>query len=714
MGLLDRLLNRNRVNQPLTNSYEDSVASQLQHKTGARATSNGRSLAISYSDDQVKELYQGYVFGAIRKIAGKVAMVITERAETAEQNGKQWEVNDKVEHPYLTAVDNSPMDTVLFWQGIATYYVVLGEAFVFTGERKMVAGNSKPVGAFELLQSNAVKRKWNTEGELTGYVRKWQKPGMLLEKETDYLPDNIISVTDLNPWDLDKGYGMIRPILDKIALESQATKLQSATIGNTIKAPGIVATDEELPAALFEELDEKIKTRWTSSDMDTAGTPIVSNGGKVTWTAISQDWEKLAMKSIREMNRDSFFAALGVSKTILGIEQSGTTRETSRVQTEQFVLDIVMPIANGIINAFNQDFINQYPLDYNRKKLKIIATAPIEKDLEQEKAEAEVSKIKADTFKVYVDAQVEPTQAAELAGIEVEGLKMLEAPVEKVAEPAENAVTVHNHVHVEQEPFQIPEAVTNALSKTQQARLKRAEKQLTKDVTLLNGAFGETYLRPTNAPTGEEVEAYTTALANALITYYNVSVPYYGGERAAQLALQYAGSTTFTMDTKVTADIESRLAKVAHGHYKTIDKELTQAISKGASEGLTRKQVLAEVRGLVESRVKTWQVKRLVDTEVANAYKQSTYYSDLKFITENGYTGKAYKVWRTNSAKPCPFCANAAGTKVPFHQDFYKVGDTMEAEENGKQVYLKVGFVDMNVPSSHANCRCEYQLIIED
>jgi hypothetical protein len=204
-----------------------------------------------------------------------------------------------------------------------------------------------------------------------------------------------------------------------------------------------------------------------------------------------------------------------------------------------------------------------------------------------------------------------------------------------------------------------------------------------------------------------------------LLAYYLVALPIFGKNRAATLAQDYTKQIIpFTMNDVIKQEVRNRLVKVSNEHFATVDGELSKIIAGGVRDNTPRDIVIRQVREKVANDTATWQVERLVDTETGNAFRQSTFYADKQFIDGNGYTGKAYKVWQTNSPVPCPFCSANSGKRVPFEDNFFNVGDVAEGETktadgNSKQVYYPVRFVDVNAGGLHPNCRCDYRLVIE-
>lgn len=711
-----------------TNSYEESVAGQLTRRfKGSTASVNGRPIGEKYDATAMDEIYAGYIFAAIKKTRNRVANILEEHVETYLANDPKKTALDDARHPYLDVIDSSPIDNNYLYQGIATYLMLLGEAFLFTGERKMQAGNVVDVKSFELLQSNRVVRTWNDDGSLATYRLKWRDhKGQ--EQVKDYLPDNIIVIKDLNPFDLNKGFGMIRPIVDKVSLENMATKLQIATLANGIKAPGVLSTNEVLDDDEWDNFQSAVDTRWTSSDLEHQGTPITSNGGFIKYESMIEDLDKLAMKEIRSLNRDAFFAALSVSKTILGIEESGTTREVARVQNENFTIDGAMPICEAIVSALNQDFINNYASQWGKKRYKMRAIAPVEKDLDQEKTQAEIDKTKAETYKTLVEGGMSHESAAAVAGFDISDDVTLIFET-KAAESAQsgaqggnNSVTVHNHTHNHNDSETgetIADVAKNELARRERQKIDSAYKTLQLGVQALNTSLGESYLASTNAVSKDEQDEYINKLTGLLYDYCLIAVPVYGAARLLNLNIDFVKpKSTFNFNDAIREQIKQRLAKVANGHFSTINDSLSKIIADSVRDGESREMLARRVRDEVKNKVAGWEVERLVRTEAGNAYRQGQFFADKQFVQDNGYIGRAYKIWQTNSPVPCAHCAETAGKRVPLEDNFFNVGDTVEATEmtadgKVKQSYLPVRFVDVNAGGLHPNCRCDYRLEVE-
>ena len=82
--------------------------------------------------------------------------------------------------------------------------------------------------------------------------------------------------------------------------------------------------------------------------------------------------------------------ALPISKTGVGVEESGTGREVSRTQKDDFTENAVMPQVENIIDALNLDYRRSYTDEYKKTKYNIALDNPLETDRDAERADVEI------------------------------------------------------------------------------------------------------------------------------------------------------------------------------------------------------------------------------------------------------------------------------------------------------------------------------------
>ena len=314
-------------------------------------------------DDE--DVYRGYPYAVIQKRANKVASL-------AKQNLITWAKPEVVDlfqkqdqdpiHPYLKLIeDSTDYSTKQFWKTICIYLDLAGAFYLGALRSGRLSPNSQypnvfsDIQKFILLNPYEIKRVVNNKGELAGYIER-KKDGRYREWPVHM----IIPMRELNPFDSDKVWSMTDAAKEATYTLSQSGNYTRETLNGNLNAPGIISTDVILEDNQFADFTNRVRNH-------TKGEPIFGNGsGAISWVSMQQDLDKAALLDINEINRTTLFAVSGTSKTSLGIEQSGTTRETARVQTEQFISDTAQPRLEDIIDYLNLDYKKYYPTEYDK------------------------------------------------------------------------------------------------------------------------------------------------------------------------------------------------------------------------------------------------------------------------------------------------------------------------------------------------------------
>ena len=382
-----------------------------------------------------QDLYSGYGYAAIRNRASNVARIASNNVRTVS------EIED-LKHPYLEALDRSKFSIYQFWRDISTYLDLEG-VYYLMAVRNFNENRVGRVQEFKLLNPYNIKRILDKDKlEVTGYVEA--KKGFVREIPKEM----IIEIKDLNPFDEDKPFAMT-----DAAKESQFT-LKTAgdytrhSLKHNITAPGIMTTDVVLSDEEFENFVARVRNH-------TKGEPVFGNGsGSITWSNMQSELNKAALKDVNEINRDALFAVSGVSKTIMGIEQSGTTRETSRVQRELNIENHILPQIQLILDSLNLDYRLRYPNEYQNNEAKLVVDNPLESDHDADLKETEVFKERLDLYLTLINKGIDKDIASDYVMGEV-GLDKIDiSEVDEIDETENNEEVkefVKNKVDTERE-----------------------------------------------------------------------------------------------------------------------------------------------------------------------------------------------------------------------------------------------------------------------
>lgn len=328
------------------------------------------------------DFYTGYGFAVINKRANRSVVLGKNFLFTDAKEEIVKRANDegtRVVHPYLKlvreSVDFSERD---FWYDISTYLDLEG-VYYLMAVRTVAGGRVGNIQKFTLLNPYWIRRVVNADGELGGYVEHNPHKGVReIPKEL------IIPISLLNPFDPDKSWSLADAARDSQFTLKQANDYARESINGNINSPGILSSAIELPEDQFDNFVARVKNHGR-------GEPLFGNGsGTVTWVDMQTDLDKAALDKINSINRDVLLAISGLSKTGVGVEESGTGREVSRTQKDDFTENAIMPQIENIIDALNLDYRKYYFNQWKSNNYSITLDNPLETNRDAEQADVNI------------------------------------------------------------------------------------------------------------------------------------------------------------------------------------------------------------------------------------------------------------------------------------------------------------------------------------
>ena len=337
----------------------------------------------STPDISDEDFYTGYGFAVINKRANRSVVLGKKFLYTDAKEPIVEEANNKKEtllHPYLSlirdSIDFSERD---FWYDISTYLDLEGIYYLMAV--RTVTGNGKVgnIQKFSLLNPYWIKPIVNSKGELGGYVEHNPTLG-----NRDIPKEMIIKINLLNPFNPDRAYSLADAARDSQFTLKQANDFARESIDGNLNAPGILSSAIELPDDQFDNFVARIKSHGR-------GEPLFGNGsGTISWTDMQTDLDKAALDKINSINRDVLLAVSGLSKTGVGVEESGTGREVSRTQKDDFTENAIMPQIENIIDSLNLDYRRYYESQYKSNGYTIVLHNPLETNRDAEQADVDI------------------------------------------------------------------------------------------------------------------------------------------------------------------------------------------------------------------------------------------------------------------------------------------------------------------------------------
>lgn len=393
-----------------------------------------------------EDFYTGYGFAVINKRANRSVVLGKKFLYTESTEEIMKEANDNgtsVIHPYLQlihdSIDFSERD---FWYDISTYLDLEGIYYLMAVRTVSQSGRVGNIQKFTMLNPYWVKPVVNSKGELGGYAEANPIHGnRVIPKEM------IIPISLLNPFNPGKSYSLADAARDSQFTLKQANDFARESIDGNLNAPGILSSAIELPDDQFDNFVSRIKNHGR-------GEPLFGNGsGTIAWTDMQTDLDKAALDKINSINRDVLLAVSGLSKTGVGVEESGTGREVSRTQKDDFTENAVMPQIENIIDALNLDYRKYYPDQYSKNKYIIALDNPLETNRDAEQADVDIRDSQFALMQSLIAKGYEADIAAKYAKgkLDITDLGEPTVELEPVVEPI-NPTPKDGNLEVEPEP----------------------------------------------------------------------------------------------------------------------------------------------------------------------------------------------------------------------------------------------------------------------
>lgn len=573
------------------------------------------------------DFYSGYSYAAINNRANKVAQLATSNLKTKATKKLLDDARNKdieIIHPYVTLVDESKEFTnSAFWYDISTYLDLEG-VYYLMAVRAVAPGLVGEIQYFKMLNPYDIRRVRNRETmEIGGYIEN--RDGL----EREIPPEMIIEIRKLNPFSKDKTFAMTDAAKEYQFTMKQASDYTRSSLKNNTGTPGIISTD----IIMEDEMFANFKARVQSQEK---GAPLFGNGaGTINWTPMNVDLDKAALADINSINRDTLFAVSGVSKTTMGIEESGTTREVSRTQKDKFMEDHIMPQLQLIIDAFNQDYKNYYPGEYAKNKYTLIIDSPMAADKDAEKKDVEIAQAGFDLYNTLLNVGYEPALAAKYATGQITLAELGEPTlppkiIEPKAKPKKDEPTLkevedtppskkkdNRHRYeidgqwlYNYEPDWMDDCeccdldekelnkAVNELGSVVSNNVHNSEASLQNAVTNVEAQITSNFLRKltkaknsfeqSDVYTKTQEKSYIDELALAFAAYYLVLFPIYGNSLMRKRASEHGTLVPFTMTAEMKDMIESVSQNAAQSHLATISNDILKVANKVYQEASER------------------------------------------------------------------------------------------------------------------------------
>ena len=477
-------------------------------------------------------------------------------------------------HPYLKLIEESKeIPEYEFWKKAISNYDNYGLIYFFVLRRvvKDKDGTIQHIGLptkINILSSPKITALTH-DGKIVGYREQIDAT-----HKREFAPEQIIRVINPHPRNQDEPYSIYEAAKDYQYTINKGTEFAQNALINNINTPGILSTSEVLNDEEYDNLISRINSHEPGKAIVTDGT------GNLTYTSISQSLDQAALPTLTELSRQTIFAVTGTSKTVLGIEESGVTRDTSKTQDKKFIKRAIAPVAKRIISAFNFDYRVRYPELYKQNGVKMVIKSiydaaetseqfDVQKKLFDDITEIVYSgytKESAEKFMYgdisFTDLELDAEDAQDIEDEQDDIDKNLEEP-EKTKEQEENdgSEKTLQHIHIENQESEMhnhtssddyymkalkfhvnEQGELDEYGKSVENKIKQAKNNLLKEIrTIQLQAIRESSSKlSVNAfdyediRTEEQEDTIYNKIKNALRKYWFLILPLIGKERVVE------------------------------------------------------------------------------------------------------------------------------------------------------------------------------------
>lgn len=676
-----------------------SLAKEFFRYGGSRSV-----LPPSWAEVQVadQDFYTGYLYAAIKRRANAAARLASEIIEIESKL-------DTFEHPYWSAITASPyFSSYQFFSQVSTYLDLEGVYYLFlmrgSNDDMSVVGD---IQFAKLLNPYTISRKLDSDMNVIAYEQNENGRVRL------FPPYMILPFHQLSPFDWSKNYGMTDANRGPQFSLKTSQNFTNQTLSKAKNTPYIISTDE----IVDEQVKENIIARIKGHDI---GEPIFTNGGgALTVSSMPTNLKEAMLKDVNDGSRDELFSVAGLSKTMMGIEQSGTTRETAKIQKDLFIEMEILPILQLIVDTINLDYRKYYPTEFERSNGLIKVTNPTATDHDAEIKEVEVKQKKADILESLIENGYDEVDAAAY----VEGkipLDQLKKKEQTLATGQQDQETVKKHTHdicgddcqhhivhsVSPGTASLQNAITQLESKIVFGMAHRLVSKMEK-TNAIEGLEEFDDFALLNLITQKEERSYKKELAAILVAFYLLSIAGFGQSKADERESETGYSTTFDPSTKAILDQVRQIATaVGASHVDTVVSDIYREAYNLVQSGGSQQEIISGLTSKYNDITQT-RARLIAQTEARRAQNMAQYTADQQMIAQNGLEGRVVKSWHTQSMNPCPFCtALESMGEIPFDEPWLDYGETITI--GGKSFTASLESIEAGL--LHPHCLCYYEI----
>lgn len=433
MGILSTLFGPKQESQQAFAPNTSKVQNAMGADYGSWLRSSRKGAMFNNTSEvaiEPQHLYRGYGYGIVRAVVNAGILTAEENIRTtcsSLQREILAENDDQIEHPYKKLWQNSPYFSEYdFWKKYLTYIQLKGEFYIYMNRKPLAGATRYRPGTKNLMTQTAYMKiispyemepyEYDDEGNVTVWRRTIKRHGTATKDLVQKIPAyQIIRVSEFDPWDEFKPYSLLDATKENLFTLENAQDYTRHALVNNINAPGLLAVDGEFQTQ--EEFDNYVAMLQNHAEGELV---IAAGNAKTTYQDMNQNLDGASQEKIRGLERDEMLVTAGVSKSVLGVETSGLTRDVASIQKLTFIERTVVPYIRLMIETLNYDYRTNYAGDFIINKYILHVTTPSIGDKTQELKELEVREEEYNMVQRYVERGYTPKSAAQYVRGEID------------------------------------------------------------------------------------------------------------------------------------------------------------------------------------------------------------------------------------------------------------------------------------------------------
>lgn len=618
--------------------------------------------------------YTRYVYAIVSAIAEEAAKVEFE----VMKGDKELKT-----HPFLELMKKPNPDSsqFQFLEMHFTYMKLMGESFWYLARGE----KTKKVKELYLLRPDLmdlVVDKDSPSGAIKGYVLKGANG-----KKTPFDKEEILHFKMPNPSNPRRGLGTVEAAKTYIETEEYGSNWTKYSLYNSGRPSGVLNIKGIIGNDQFEQIKKQYKEQY-SGTQNAGKTMFLKGADGIDYQKLGMELDEVSLKELKDMTRDDIMVMFRVSKTILGISDD-VNRANAFEARAVFTRNVIKPELDRFIdnlNAFLMPTWGDAVLGYEDPTME----SDEDKLNEWDKG--------VDRWLTKNDIRKE-RGLPPVPGGDVFYRSIADVPItQSIAKPADNANNQKSLKDLKKKELreQKTQVFKQIMLDTQDAWEKRYKSLVNEEFDIQKKEILSRNKKGVFTNWEFDVEASTTRLVGNL-TPLSITLI----QEAAKYAFDMADDqkSKLVIDEKIQKFIHDRIMRLAQDTndetIKIIEETITQGVKDGDSVTKLRNRI-----NEVYDQATTVRSERIARTETLTASNQGALeaYRESPMVTA--------KEWSTEG-NGCEFCQMMNGKIVGIEENFANLGQSIEAtDSNGDKQALKIGYVDIETPPLHPNCRC--------